>query len=60
MVARGHRLDEVVNSYSVRKINALHKAAIDNHNFELKMFGVAVRNGYHASGKEFDLWLKKG
>ena len=57
-MSRGHLLHEVVQDYSLRKINALYKAALQNQQEENRMQGVAVRFGMNATSQEFDKWLK--
>jgi len=49
---------EVIHQYSLRKINALYKAAVENQEDECRMMGVAVRYGTNATVSEFERWLK--
>lgn len=58
LVNRGHLLGEIINDYSLRKINFLYKAAVLNQQEEMRMQGVAVRYGMNATAQEFDKWLK--
>lgn len=58
LVSRGHLLEDVVEVYSIRKINALYSASMANQVEETKMQGVAVRYGMNATVQEFDKWLK--
>ena len=55
-MSRGHLLQEVVQDYSLRKINALYKAALQNQQEESKQEGIAVRYGMNATAKEFEKW----
>jgi hypothetical protein len=58
LVSRGHLLREIINDYSLRKINALYKAALQNQHEEMQQESVAVRYGMNANAQEFDKWLK--
>jgi hypothetical protein len=58
LVSRGHLLDEIINDYSLRKINALYKAALQNQHEEVQQESIAVRYGMNANEREFDKWLK--
>ena len=57
-MSRGHLLNEIINQYSIRKINALYRAATKNQQTENRMTGIAVRYGMNATAPEFDKWLK--
>jgi hypothetical protein len=48
-----------MNKYSLRKFNALCKAAVDNDNEKMKRIANAVRWGMNASADEFRNWLRK-
>ena len=58
LVSRGHLIKDILNDYSIRKINALYKAATANQEMESHLTGIAVRYGMNATAQEFDKWLK--
>ena len=58
LVSRGYDEREVVQNYSIRKINALFTASVKNESYQNRMIGCAVRMGTNANSEEFLKWVK--
>jgi hypothetical protein len=57
LLSRGHALSDLINVYSLRKINALYRAASKNQREENKVSSIAFRYGMNATAREFEKWL---